>query len=144
MLGLLDILKNCPGRSFSAVVIPSLLVFKYELQMKIRLAQYGISHDHAAGKARVMRESDEVEFCGVFEPSVEVRETLGTDPVYEGVHWFAKKEEILEDESIVCIAAEGGVSQTSPLRVRPWSAVSTSGSTSRQAMIWRNFGQCSI
>ncbi len=79
--------------------------------MKIRLAQYGISHDHAAGKARVMRVSDEVEFCGVFEPSVEVRETLGTDPVYEGVHWFAKKEEILEDESIVCIAAEGGVSQ---------------------------------
>ena len=79
--------------------------------MKVKLAQYGISHDHASGKARVMREGDEVEFCGVFEPSVEVRERLGANPVYDGVHWFAEKEEILEDETIVCIAAEGGVSQ---------------------------------
>ena len=79
--------------------------------MKVKLAQYGISHDHAAGKVRVMRESDQVEFCGVFEPSVEVRERLGVDTAYDGVHWFAKKEEILEDESIACIAVEGGVSQ---------------------------------
>ncbi len=79
--------------------------------MKVKLAQYGISHDHASGKARVMRESDEIEFCGVFEPSAEIRERLGANPVYDGVHWFAEREEILEDESIVCIAAEGGVSQ---------------------------------
>ena len=61
--------------------------------MKIKLAQYGISHDHAAGKARVLRKSDQVDFCGVFEPSMEVRATLGANPVYEGVHWFSKKEE---------------------------------------------------
>ena len=35
--------------------------------MKIRLAQYGISHDHASGKARVMQENDDVDFCGIFE-----------------------------------------------------------------------------
>jgi predicted dehydrogenase len=79
--------------------------------MKIKLAQYGISHDHATGKARVMQESDQVEFCGVFEPSQAVRETLGANPVYDGVHWFSAKEQILEDETIVGIAAQGRVSQ---------------------------------
>lgn len=79
--------------------------------MKIRLAQYGISHDHASGKARVLKESDDVEFAGVFEPSPEVRETLGQSGVYDGVHWFSRKEEILEGETIVGVAAQGRVSQ---------------------------------
>ena len=79
--------------------------------MKIKLAQYGISHDHASGKARVMKESDDVEFAGVFEPSAEVRETIGKNGVYDGVHWFSSKEEILEDETIVGVAAQGRVSQ---------------------------------
>ena len=77
----------------------------------MRLAQYGISHDHASGKARVMKESNEIEFAGVFEPSPEVRETLGQSAVYDGVHWFMSKEEILEDETIVGVAAQGRVSQ---------------------------------
>ena len=79
--------------------------------MKIRLAQCGISHDHALSKARSLKESDEVDFAGVFEPSVEVRQTLGTNPVYDGVHWLSSKEEILEDEKIVGIAAQGRVSE---------------------------------
>ncbi|MYG00110.1 Gfo/Idh/MocA family oxidoreductase [Candidatus Poribacteria bacterium] len=79
--------------------------------MKLKLAQYGISHDHAGGKARVLKESDEVEFAGVFEPSTEVRETIGQSSIYEGVHWFSTKEEMLEDETIVGIAAQGRVSQ---------------------------------
>ena len=52
--------------------------------MKVKLAQYGISHDHASGKARVLKESDQVDFVGVFEPSTEARETLGANPVYDG------------------------------------------------------------
>ena len=79
--------------------------------MRMRLAQYGISHDHASGKARVMKESDDIDFAGVFEPSAEVRETLGQTSTYEGVHWFTSKEEILEDETIVGVAAQGRVSQ---------------------------------
>ena len=79
--------------------------------MKMRLAQYGISHDHASGKARVMKESDEIDFAGVFEPSAEVRETLGQTSTYEGVHWFTSKEDMLEDETIVGVAAQGRVSQ---------------------------------
>lgn len=39
----------------------------------MRFAQYGISHDHAAGKARVIRESDRAELAGVYEPSARVR-----------------------------------------------------------------------
>lgn len=79
--------------------------------MKLKLAQYGISHDHAGGKARVLKESEEIEFAGVFEPSTEVRGTLGQSSIYEGVHWFKSKEEMLEDETIVGIAAQGRVSQ---------------------------------
>lgn len=79
--------------------------------MKIKLAQYGISHDHASGKAKVMGESDEVDFCGVFEPSEETRVALGAHSVYEGVHWFSSVEEMLEDEAIVGIAVQGKVSQ---------------------------------
>ena len=79
--------------------------------MKIRLAQYGISHDHAAGKARVLKENDDIDFAGVFEPSPDVRGRLGQSSVYEGVHWFDSKEEMLEDETIVGIAAQGRVSQ---------------------------------
>ncbi len=77
----------------------------------MRLAQYGISHDHASGKARVMKESNEIEFAGVYEPSDEVRQTLGKSDTYEGVHWFESKEEMLNDGSIVGIAAQGRVSQ---------------------------------
>jgi predicted dehydrogenase len=80
-------------------------------KMKVRLAQFGISHDHAAGKARVLIESDQVEFCGVYEPDVEIRETLGADPAYEGVRWIEDKAEILDDTTIAGIAAEGRVSQ---------------------------------
>ena len=79
--------------------------------MKVKLAQYGISHDHANGKARVMQESDEVDFCGVFEPSSDVRETLGNNAVYNNVSWFSSREEMLEDESVVGIAVQGRVSQ---------------------------------
>lgn len=58
-----------------------------------------------------MGASEDVEFCGVYEPSEEVKEWLGQDPVYEGVHWFESKEEFLEDETIQCIACQGLVSE---------------------------------
>lgn len=78
--------------------------------MKIRLAQYGIAHGHASGKAAVMKASDEVDFAGVYEPSPEIREALGAHEAYDGVHWFSSADEMLDDESIVGIAAQGRVS----------------------------------
>ena len=79
--------------------------------MKIKLAQYGISHDHASGKVQVMQESDQVEFCGIFEPTPEIRNTQGKEPPFADVHWFSSKAEMLEDETIVGIAAQGRVSE---------------------------------
>ena len=43
--------------------------------MRIKFAQYGISHAHASGKAAVLKASPDVEFCGVYEPDAEVRLT---------------------------------------------------------------------
>ena len=79
--------------------------------MPVRFAQYGISHDHAAGKARVIRESDQVELAGIYEPSARVREELGANPDYAGVHWFSTREEMLEDDGIAAIAVEGEIFQ---------------------------------
>ena len=79
--------------------------------MKVRFAQYGISHGHASGKASVMKSSDDVDFAGVYEPSAEVCATLGSHEAYDGVHWFSSAEEMLEDENIVAVAAQGRVSQ---------------------------------
>ena len=75
--------------------------------MKIRFAQYGISHGHAAGKASVIK-SDDVDFAGVYERSSRYTRT---NQAYEGVHWFSSAEEMLEDETIVAVAAQGRVSE---------------------------------
>ena len=79
--------------------------------MKIKLAQYGISHDHASGKTRVMQENDEVEFCGIFEPTPDLRNARRKEPPYASARWFSSKEEMLEDETIVGIAIQGRVSE---------------------------------
>ena len=79
--------------------------------MKMRMAQYGIGHDHAAGKARVMQDSAAVELAGVCEPSERLRATLGAAPPYTGVHWFATPREMLEDPAIEAVAVEGRVSE---------------------------------
>ncbi|MCY3896890.1 MAG: Gfo/Idh/MocA family oxidoreductase [Chloroflexi bacterium] len=75
----------------------------------MRMAQYGIAHDHAHDKSRVLRETEEVEFVGVYEPDQDNIERLGGQTEYKGVHWFSSKEEMLEDESIVAIAVEGEI-----------------------------------
>ena len=75
------------------------------------MAQYGIGHDHAAGKARVMRDSAAVELAGVYEPAGWLRNSLGAHAPYDGVHWFGSAQEMLDDPSIVAIAVEGRVSE---------------------------------
>jgi predicted dehydrogenase len=77
--------------------------------MPIKLAQYGIAHAHAAGKANVLKAHPEVEFAGVFEPDTALRAERGSPAAYEGVHWFAAKEDLLDDDAIVGVAVEGRV-----------------------------------
>ena len=75
---------------------------------KIRMAQYGTKHGHASGKLQAMQVNGDVEIAGVFEPDPQQRDTLQkSDGAFAGVHWFADKSEMLEDESIVAIASEG-------------------------------------
>lgn len=75
---------------------------------KIRMAQYGTKHGHAAGKLQAMLSNPEVEFVGVFEPDAQRRAELqkSASP-FAGVHWYANQQEMLADESIVAIASEG-------------------------------------
>lgn len=75
------------------------------------MAQLGIGHDHASGKAKVMKQSGEVELAGIFEPSARMREAFGANPSYDGVRWFASQEEALGDPSITAVAVEGRVSE---------------------------------
>ena len=79
--------------------------------MSIRMAQLGIGHDHASGKAKVIAQSKEVELAGIFEPSARMRELMGANPAYDGVRWFASQEEALGDPSITAVAVEGRVSE---------------------------------
>ena len=79
--------------------------------MKIRFAQYGIEHSHAAGKAAVLKANPDVHFCGVYEPDPSVRAQNGAMEAYRGVNWYAASGEMLEDDSIAAIAVEGAIAQ---------------------------------
>ena len=75
---------------------------------RIRMAQYGTKHGHAAGKLRAMEANTDVGIAGVFEPDAQQRAMLQeSDGSFASAHWFADKREMLEDESIVAIASEG-------------------------------------
>ena len=77
--------------------------------MRVKMAQIGIAHPHASGKAAAMKKNPDVDFCGVFEPDSRIRAELGSSSAYKDVHWFESKEQMLEDNSIVGIAVEGRV-----------------------------------
>ena len=75
---------------------------------QIRMAQYGTKHGHAAGKLAAMRDNRQVELAGVYEPDMERRaELTGDSGSYQGVHWFDDACEMLQDPTIIAIAAEG-------------------------------------
>ncbi len=75
----------------------------------VRIAQYGVSHAHASGHASVLRADVEVDFCGVYEPSEEARESARRSSAYEGARWFDSADEMLSDDSIAAVAVEGHV-----------------------------------
>jgi predicted dehydrogenase len=75
--------------------------------MPVRIAQYGVQHGHAAGKALALRSNPEVEFCGVFEPDPAARARAADHRAYAGLRWYASAEELLGDPSIVAVAVEG-------------------------------------
>ena len=79
---------------------------------RVRMAQLGTGHGHAAGKMRSMRSSDQVEVAGVCEPDEEERRGAESNPVYQGLRWYETAEEMLGDDSIAVVASEGRNSQS--------------------------------
>ena len=76
---------------------------------RVRIAQFGTKHGHAAGVLQVMLDNPDVEVAGVYEPDVERRRSLregGTKPWSE-VGWYDEASEMLDDPSIVAVSSEG-------------------------------------
>lgn len=74
---------------------------------RIRIAQYGTGHGHAAGKLAALRSNPRVECAGVFEPDPARRTQLEHTEAYQGVYWFKSANELLSDPHIVAVASEG-------------------------------------
>ena len=74
---------------------------------KVRWAQYGTKHGHAAGKAQALLTNPNVELAGIFEPDESQRRAAINSGRFGDVSWFDNESEILEDESIVAVASEG-------------------------------------
>lgn len=74
---------------------------------KIRWAQIGTKHGHAAGKLRALQTSPNIEIAGIYEPDQDRRIEVAGQDCYSSVHWFDDVSEIHEDKSIVAVASEG-------------------------------------
>lgn len=75
---------------------------------KIRFAQYGTKHFHAAGKYNALLNNPNVELVGVYEPDSSRRSALKqSDGPFSGATFFDRKEGILGDSSIDAVVSEG-------------------------------------
>ena len=76
---------------------------------KIRMAQYGTKHAHAAGVLSVMLANPDVEVVGLYEPDVDRRRELesSAEAPWSQVRWLDDKAEMLEDDTVVAISSEG-------------------------------------
>ena len=59
---------------------------------RMRVAQVGTRHGHAAGKLRAMLDSSEVEVVGVYEPDKEQRAAVASAVPWNGIEWFESME----------------------------------------------------
>ena len=75
--------------------------------MPVRIAQIGTKHGHARGKWRALMTNPDVEAVGIWEPDAAARAARQSDAEYEGAHWYASADELLDDASVVAVAIEG-------------------------------------
>ena len=80
--------------------------FDQDMAGRLKVAQIGTKHGHAAGKMASMMKNPDLVVVGCFEPDHDQLAKVKGKAAYEGVHWFATMEELLVDESIVMVAAE--------------------------------------
>lgn len=84
----------------------------------VRMAQFGVTHSHAAGKARTMAEHAGVELCGVHEPDAAARNRAQDNPAFAGARWFESLAEMLDDPSIAAVCVEGAEGRCSDLALQ--------------------------
>ena len=73
----------------------------------LRMAQIGVKHGHAVGKARSMIENPDVEFTGLFEPDPVAREQAQRGGHYGNIQWHDRLDDALGDPSVTAVSIEG-------------------------------------
>lgn len=74
---------------------------------KIKVAHFGIAHDHSIFAMETLRKYPEIfDIAGVCEPDEETRRRFGTHENYAGLPWLSERE-LLEREDIEAVLCEG-------------------------------------
>lgn len=74
---------------------------------KIKVAHFGIAHDHSIFAMEVLRKYPEIfEIVGICEPDEKTRAELGGQSVYKNLHWMTE-EELLNCEDLDAVLCEG-------------------------------------
>jgi predicted dehydrogenase len=74
---------------------------------KVKWAQVGTKHGHAAGKITALKGHPNVEVGGVFEPDADRRAELSAgDGPFSDATWIDNLDDILNDDSIAAVASE--------------------------------------
>lgn len=84
---------------------------------KIRIAQIGTAHAHAAGKMDAMRKSPEFEVVGIAEPDVARRAAIEKSKTYAGLPWMTE-EQLLATPGLQAVAVETAVKDLLPTAAR--------------------------
>ena len=84
---------------------------------RIRIAQIGAAHAHAAGKMETMRHSEEFEVVGVVESDPVRRVAAGKTPAYAGLEWMTE-EQLLNAPGLQAVAVETEVKDLVPTAAR--------------------------
>lgn len=75
---------------------------------RIRTGLLGIDHAHARDLLQVLKDSEDYEVVGVWEPDAAFREQYGSEPELKNVPWV-EKEALLEDDTVQMLAIECGI-----------------------------------
>jgi predicted dehydrogenase len=81
--------------------------------MTIRLGILGAVHSHLSGKVRAITSgaAGDMEIVGAFEANPEVRSQREADPIYSGIRWVPRAEDLLADDTIQGIIIDGEIWQ---------------------------------
>ena len=74
---------------------------------KVRVAHFGIAHDHSTATLETVRNLKDIyEVVGICEPDAQTRESLGGAKIYQGLPWLSE-EELFSRNDIDAVLCEG-------------------------------------